>query len=179
MYDPRVVIIVMGVTGSGKTTTGSRLASGLGWPFYDADSFHPPENIARMTRGIPLTDADREPWLAAIRERIDEVVAAGASAVIGCSALKRAYRRVLANEQPAVRFVYLRGDIGLLAERLRHRVGHFMNPRLLTSQLATLEEPESATRIEIALPLAAQVRRIRQALSLSGDGIRDTGEDSP
>jgi gluconokinase len=159
-----MVVIVMGVTASGKTTVGSRLAGDLRWPFYDADSFHPPENIARMTRGIPLTDADRKPWLRAIRARIDQVRAEGGSAVIGCSALKREYRHVLAEGAPGVHFVYLHGDEPLLAERLRHRVGHFMNPRLLASQLETLEEPDRAITIEIALPLAAQVRRIREVL---------------
>ena len=162
-----MVLIVMGVTASGKTTTGSRLAADLGWPFYDADSFHPPENVAKMTRGVPLTDGDRQPWLRAIRARIDQVLADGGSAVMGCSALKSGYRHVLADGASGVRFVYLRGDEPLLAERLRHRVGHFMNPRLLGSQLETLEEPENALIIDIALPLAAQVRRIRQALALN------------
>jgi gluconokinase len=161
-----MVVIVMGVTASGKTTMGSRLAADLGWPFYDADSFHPPENIARMTKGIPLTDADREPWLRAIRARIDHVLGDGGSAVIGCSALKSDYRHVLADGAAGVHFIYLRGDEPLLAERLRHRVGHFMNPRLLRSQLETLEEPGDAVTVEIALPLAAQVRRSRGALGI-------------
>jgi carbohydrate kinase (thermoresistant glucokinase family) len=161
-----MVVIVMGVTGSGKSTVGARLAADLGWPFYDADSFHPPENVARMSRGIALTDADRHPWLQAIRARIDDVLARGESAVIGCSALKDAYRSMLGADKPGVRFVFLRGDQALLAERLRHRVGHFMNPRLLGSQLDTLEEPDSAVRIEIALPLSAQLRRIRSELAL-------------
>jgi gluconokinase len=120
-----------------------------------------------MTRGIPLTDADRAPWLRAIRGRIDQVLSGHASAVIGCSALKTGYRHVLADGTARVRFVYLRGDEPLLAERLRHRVGHFMNPGLLRSQLETLEEPAEAIVVEIALPLAAQVRRIRQALALN------------
>ncbi len=161
-----MVIVVMGVTGSGKTTVGARLASDLNWPFFDADSFHPPANVARMRRGIPLTDADRAPWLAAIRAKIDEVLDAGGSAVIGCSALKRAYRRVLGEGRPLVHFVYLRGSEALIGERLRHRVGHFMNPRLLGSQFDTLEEPESALAIDVALPLAAQVRRIRKELGI-------------
>ena len=161
---PFVILIVMGVTGCGKTTVGTRLAEALGWPFEDADAFHPPGNIARMSRGIALTDADRAPWLAAIRARVDEALARGESVVIGCSALKAAYRRVLGEGLPGVRFIYLRGDEPLLAERLRNRLGHFMDPTLLGSQLATLEEPESALRIEIALPLAAQVRTIRERL---------------
>jgi gluconokinase len=160
----RMMVIVMGVTGCGKTTVGSRLAAELGWPFEDADAFHPAANVALMSRGIPLTDADRAPWLEAIRAHIDGVLARRASAVVGCSALKAAYRQVLGDGLPDVRFVYLHGDEPLLAERLRRRLGHFMDPRLLGSQLATLEEPRSAVRIEIALPLAAQIRAIRAAL---------------
>ena len=159
-----MVLIVMGVTGCGKTTVGTRLAGELGWAFEDADAFHPPENIAKMRRGIALTDEDRAPWLSAIRARADRTIAGGESLVVGCSALKAAYRRVLGEGLRAIRFVYLRGDEPLLAERLRNRLGHFMDPTLLGSQLATLEEPESAIRIEIALPLAAQVRRIREAV---------------
>ena len=161
-----MVVIVMGVTGCGKTTVGTRLASDLGWPFYDADDFHPPENKAKMARGIALTDADRAPWLQAIRHRIDETASAGAHAAIGCSALKEAYRHVLRDGAPSVRCAWLTGPRALLAERLRHRVGHFMNPALLDSQLETLEEPAYAVRVEIALPLAAQVRAIRGALGI-------------
>lgn len=162
-----MIVVIMGVTGSGKSTVGSRLASDLGWPYYDADDFHPPENVERMQSGVPLTDAHRQPWLQAIRRRMDEVITRGQSAVIGCSALKASYREVLGAGDENVHFVYLRGDEALLAERLRHRVGHFMNPRLLGSQLETLEEPASALRVEIALPLSAQVRRIREELALS------------
>lgn len=161
-----MVLIVMGVTGCGKTTVGTRLAEELGWAFEDADAFHPPENVAKMSRGIPLTDADRAPWLAAIRARAVEMLARGEPLVVGCSALKAAYRRVLGEGQPGVRFIYLRGDEALLAERLRNRLGHFMDPGLLGSQLATLEEPGSALRVEIALPLAAQVRQIRERLGI-------------
>jgi gluconokinase len=159
-----MIVIVMGVTGCGKTTVGTRLAAELGWPFVDADALHPADNVERMRRGIPLTDRDRAPWLAAIRAHVDDVRTRQGATVIGCSALKQTYRSVLGDGLPDVRFVYLRGDEPLLAERLRHRLGHFMNPRLLGSQLATLEEPESAVAIEIALPLAAQVRAIRRAL---------------
>jgi gluconokinase len=160
-----MVVIVMGVTGCGKTTVGSRLASDLGWPFYDADDFHPPENVAKMARGIALTDADRGPWLKAIRKRIDETTAANGHAAIGCSALKESYRHVLRDGAP-VAFAWLTGPRALLAERLRHRVGHFMNPALLDSQLQTLEEPAYAVRVEIALPLASQVRLIRGSLGI-------------
>jgi gluconokinase len=161
-----MVIIVMGVTASGKTTVGTALAAALGWPYFDADDFHPPSNVAKMAGGVPLTDADRAPWLAALRARIQEIQADGGHAVFGCSALKASYRETLAAGDPDVRFVHLHGSEALLAERLRHRVGHFMNPELLDSQLATLEPPSDAMRIEIALPLGAQVAAIRAGLGL-------------
>lgn len=161
-----MIVIVMGVTGSGKTTVGKRLAQTLGWPFYDADDFHPPANVDKMHRGIALTDADREPWLRALRECIDRTVEAGKDAVFGCSALKAAYRHVLADGRPEVRFVHLHGPEPLIAERLRHRVGHFMNPALLDSQFETLEWPEDAIDVEVALPLAAQVRAIRRGVGI-------------
>jgi gluconokinase len=159
-----MIVIVMGVTGSGKTTVGTRLAHELGWTFHDADDFHPPANVEKMRAGIALTDADREPWLQAIRRCIDRTVESGASAVFGCSALKAAYRSTLADGRPEVRFVHLCGPEPLIAERLRRRVGHFMNPRLLDSQFETLEPPADAIEVEVALPLAAQVRAIRRAL---------------
>ncbi len=161
-----MVIIVMGVTASGKTTVGTVLAEALRWPYFDADDFHPPSNVAKMASGVPLTDADRAPWLAALRARIVEIRSAGEHAVFGCSALKAAYRETLAAGDPDVRFVHLHGSEALLAERLRHRVGHFMNPELLESQLATLEPPEDALRVEIALPLRAQVAAIRTGLGV-------------
>lgn len=161
-----MVVIVMGVTGCGKTTVGTRLAEVLGWPYYDADSFHPPENVAKMSRGIALTDTDRVPWLRAIRAQIDDTLAASGHAVISCSALKEAYRHVLRDGAPDVAFVWLRGPRALLAERLRNRVGHFMDPALLDSQLATLEPPAYAVPVEIALPLAAQVRTARTGLRI-------------
>jgi len=159
-----MIVIVMGVTGSGKTTVGTRLGNELGWTFHDADDFHPPSNVEKMRAGIALTDADREPWLRAIRHCIDRTVADGGSAVFGCSALKGTYRSILADERPEVRFVHLRGPAPLIAERLRRRVGHFMNPLLLDSQFETLEPPHAAIDVEVALPLAAQVRAIRRAL---------------
>ncbi len=161
----QMVIIVMGVTGSGKTTVGEALAASMTCEFFDADSFHSAANKAKMSSGIPLTDDDRWPWLAAIRSRIDALLSVNESGVFGCSALKAAYRKVLGGDDPRVRFVYLHGSEALLAERLRHRVGHFMNPALLASQFETLEVPANAIRISVALPLAAQVREIRRALA--------------
>ncbi len=138
-----MVVIVFGVSGAGKTTIGKLLAEELGWHFYEGDDFHPAANIEKMRRGIPLTDEDRQPWLATLREVIEKSLAAGENAVLACSALKRKYRRDLrVNEE--VKFVYLRGDFALIADRLRHRTGHFMKPELLQSQFADLEEPQPA-----------------------------------
>ena len=135
------VLVLMGVAGSGKTTTGLLLAERLGWPFRDADSFHPPENVEKMSQGVPLTDEDRRPWLAAVASWIDDRLAAGERGVVTCSALKRAYRDVLIGPRRGVGLVYLKGDRHLIGERLRRRQGHFMPPELLDSQFAALEEP--------------------------------------
>jgi gluconokinase len=147
---PGMVIVVMGPSGSGKTTVGTRLAAELGWPFHDGDDFHPPENVARMRAGLALGDPERAPWLAALGALVARTVAAGRSAVLACSALRQGYRRTLAAGVPeaarpaAVRFVYLRADEALLAERLARRPGHFFDPALLPTQLAALEEPGGA-----------------------------------
>jgi gluconokinase len=138
--DP-AVIIVMGVSGSGKSTIASLLANRLHWEFEDGDWFHPQSNVAKMHAGHPLTDADRWPWLAAIAARIDELRATGGHAVFACSALKRAYRDVLLGGRPDVRLLYLHGTHDLIAQRLSMREGHFMPSDLLDSQFATLEEP--------------------------------------
>jgi gluconokinase len=137
-----VIVIVFGVSGAGKTTIGKLLAEELGWHFYEADDFHPRANIDKMHRGVPLTDEDRSPWLERLRELITQCLEAGDNAVLACSALKRAYRRCLqvSNE---VKFVFLHGDYALIAKQLRSRRGHFMNPVLLRSQFADLEEPKA------------------------------------
>jgi gluconokinase len=160
------IVILMGVTGSGKTTVGRRLAADLGWTFVEGDEFHPPANVEKMRRGEPLDDADRIPWLRALARRIDELVAAGQPAVVACSALKQAYRDLLARDRPAVSFVYLKAPAGLLGERLRHRTGHFMPPGLLASQLDTLEEPAGGLTIDGSPPPAAIVAAIRRGLGL-------------
>ena len=136
-----MVLILMGVAGAGKTTVGTLLAHKLGWRFADADDFHPLENIEKVSRGLPLTDSDRAPWLAAVRSAILKWNAAGENVVLACSALKRSYRDELRAED--VRFVYLKGNYALLLERLGLRHGHFADEKILTSQLATLEEPGS------------------------------------
>ena len=137
----RGLYVVMGVSGSGKSTVGAALARALGVDFVEGDAYHPPENVDRMRRGIPLTDQDRAAWLRALAARIGEARRAGTGLVVTCSALKRAYRDVLRAAAAEVRFVFLRGPAPLVAERLAGRRGHFMPPSLLQSQLATLEEP--------------------------------------
>ena len=135
-------IVVMGVSGAGKSTVGRIVAERLGCPFRDADSFHPKANIEKMSRGAPLTDEDRWPWLQAIASWIAEHRAAGTQCVVTCSALKRVYRDIVTNKQSAdVRLVYLQGDFDLIEARLKARKGHFMPPALLRSQFAALEEP--------------------------------------
>jgi len=136
-----VIVIVFGVSGAGKTTVGKLLAPKLGWHFLEADDFHPAANVEKMRGGHPLTDEDRWPWLKRLREQIERSLAARENAVLACSALKRKYRDCL-RVNSDVRFVFLRGDYALIEKQLRGRRGHFMNPDLLRSQFADLEEPE-------------------------------------
>lgn len=143
-----MVILLMGVSGSGKTTVGHLLAVRLGWEFADADDYHPAANVEKMRSGIPLTDADRAPWLETLRALIEGWIARGKNAVLACSALKRAYRENL-RVGPEVQAVYLKGTSELLRRRLHERVGHFMTERMLESQLATLEEPRDAVAVEV------------------------------
>jgi gluconokinase len=141
-----VVVVLMGVSGCGKSTAGKGLAQALGWPFRDADSFHPPANIDKMSRGVPLEDADRWPWLSAIAQWIDAQREAGAPGIVSCSALKSAYRERIIGPRSGVRLVYLKGEMGLIAGRLTQRKGHFMPAALLRSQFDALEEPVQAER---------------------------------
>lgn len=136
----------MGVAGSGKTTVATRLAERLGWRLLEGDTLHPPANVAKMAAGTPLTDADRWPWLAAIAGVIDAWREAGGCGVVACSALRRAYRRVLIGDRADVRLVFLRGSRALIGARLTARRGHFMPAALLDSQFATLEEPGADER---------------------------------
>jgi len=135
------VLLVCGVSGSGKTTIGTLLAKRLGWTYAEADSFHPPANLAKMAAGHPLDDADRAPWLAAIGEFIDETTAAGRPAIVTCSALKRTYRDQLRAGRPNVRFVVLDVPYDVLGERLKARTGHFFPAELLASQFRDFEAP--------------------------------------
>jgi gluconokinase len=134
-------LIVMGVSGSGKSTIAQKLAQRLGWTYEDGDRFHPASNVAKMSAGHPLTDEDRWPWLQAIANEIDRACKSGEHAVIACSALKRSYRDVLVHGRSDIRIVYLRGTQELIAGRLAQRKGHFMPPGLLASQFKTLEPP--------------------------------------
>lgn len=165
MGDKATIVVVMGVAGAGKTTVGARLAAVLDWPFLDADALHPRENIEKMSRGIPLTDADRERWLASVVERIATYLRAEQSAAVACSALRRAYRDRLCIDA-AVRFVYLKGDYPLLYERLSRRAGHFLKAPLLESQFASLEEPSDALVVDAALPIDSIVQRVCAALGI-------------
>lgn len=153
----------MGVSGAGKTTVGKLLASQLKWEFADGDDYHPAANVEKMRNGIPLTDADREPWLDRLRDLIVEWVASGKSAVLACSALKRAYRDKLV-VGPEVRVVYLKADRELLRERLLGRTVHYMKEKMLESQIATLEEPEDAVVVDAHGSSEEIVREIRRRL---------------
>lgn len=163
LRDP-IVIVLIGVAGSGKTTIGLQLASALGWPFRDADEFHPAENIAKMSSGQPLTDRDRAPWLAAIRAYIEGTVARGESAVLTCSALRETYRQTILADPQRVKLVHLAGNYDLILERLQQRQGHFMKADMLKSQFEALEPPKDALVVDIALPPEAIVAEIRKAL---------------
>jgi gluconokinase len=163
-----VIAIVFGVSGAGKTTIGKLLAEEMGWKFYEADDFHPQANIDKMHAGVPLTDDDRRPWLESLRELIERCLAAKEEAVLACSALKRSYRKFL-RVNDRVKFVYLRGSYEVIARQMQQRRGHFMNPELLQSQFATLEEPEpdeDAIVIELGRTPRELVLEIRKKLGL-------------
>jgi carbohydrate kinase (thermoresistant glucokinase family) len=163
-----VALVVMGVSGSGKTTVGKALAARLGWQFIDGDDLHPLRNVAKMRAGKPLDDDDRWPWLDAIAAQIDAWRAAGKSGVITCSALKRRYRERILGNRPRVRLIYLAGSRELIAQRLPGRKGHFMPASLLDSQFATLEPPggdEHAVVAPIDRPVAGIVDLIVTSLS--------------
>jgi gluconokinase len=161
-----MIVIVMGVTGAGKTTVGRLLAEQLGWQFADADDFHPPSNVEKIRQGISLDDDDRKPWLDSLRNAIGAWIAEHRNVVLACSALKRSYRQELA-VGPEVRFVYLKGSADLIAERLRARHGHFAGEQILASQFADLEEPQEAVAVEIASTPQRIVAGIRKKLGLA------------
>jgi len=159
----------MGVSGSGKSTIADHLAGRLGWHYEDGDRFHPASNVEKMSAGHPLTDEDRWPWLQAIADEIDRLAAAGERAVIACSALKRAYRKILVHGRDDVRIVFLDGTLDLIAARLAARKGHFMPPGLLASQFKTLERPGANERpisVSIDAPVESIVDNIVSQLNL-------------
>lgn len=155
----------MGVTGSGKTTAGEALSEEWGWPYHDGDDFHPAANVEKMRSGTPLTDEDRRPWLEALHRKAEQVLAAGEGAIIGCSALKESYREILRGYLTRVAFVWLDLTRDALEDRLAARRGHFMPASLLDSQLAALEPPEDAIRVDGDGEVGAVVKRITAAVT--------------
>jgi gluconokinase len=164
-----MVIVLMGVTGSGKTVVGELLARELGWKFYDGDDFHPRANVEKMAAGVPLTDEDRFPWLRLLAEKIGRWVDRGEQAILACSALKAVYREILVC-RPEVRVVHLQGSIELIRQRLEERVHRYMPPSLLASQFATLEDPHDALTIDITPAPETIVREIRKKVGNLSQG---------
>lgn len=161
---PARAVVLLGVSGSGKTTIGILLAETIGCKFYDGDDFHSVENKEKMHHGVPLTDEDRWPWLARLKELITEALAEGTTIVLACSALRKEYRMYLLGE--GVRFVYLKGDFELFRKRLKGRKGHFFDPGLLPSQFEDLEEPQIALTVDAAQTPEQIVREIQERLEL-------------
>ena len=161
-----MVIVLMGVTGSGKTTVGEQLAQQLGWAYYDADDFHPEANVRKMASSTPLTDEDRWPWLETLSAAIDQWLQAEQGAILGCSALKQSYRDILVRGRPGVQIVHLKGSKALIAQRLETRQHRYMPASLLDSQFATLEEPRDALSVDIGPSPAAIAATIRTSLQL-------------
>jgi gluconokinase len=174
-----VILIVAGVSGSGKSTVGALLAGRLGWPFTDGDLLHPDANIAKMARGEPLTDEDRMPWLWAVGASMDQRITAGQSAILACSALKRRYRDLLLADRPTARIAFLQIDRDVAATRLARRHGHFFDPDLLDSQFADLEPPASDEKAVLVVPVQDQPQviadEIARRLDLDGAAARGPG----
>jgi gluconokinase len=161
-----MIIVVMGVSGSGKTTIGKLLADSLSWEFSDADAFHSPENVEKMRRGIPLSEADRMPWLQDLQTAIKHWLQENKSVVLACSALKDSYRQFLVFDSQHIKLVYLKGSYELIQRRLQKRSNHYMSEKLLSSQFSTLEEPLDAISMDIAQPSQIIVQNIRTALEI-------------
>lgn len=159
--------IVMGVSGSGKTSVGKLLAGHLGWDFYDADDFHPAENLAKMANGIPLNDSDRHPWLRSLHDLISVNLQKNQPCVLACSALKESYRHQLLQGNSNVQLVYLKGSYDLIWSRMSARSNHYMKPRMLQSQFEVLEEPADALTIDITPSPEEIVREVLKQVTLS------------
>ncbi|HEY9718944.1 MAG TPA: gluconokinase [Trichormus sp.] len=161
------VVVIMGVSGSGKSTIGTMLAQSLGWDYLEGDSFHSAANVEKMTAGIPLTDEDRAPWLKAIGDAVQALRQDGRCVVLACSALKHSYRELLRIDPDTVAFVYLQADFALLQKRLNDRRGHFMKVDMLASQLETLEPPGDALYVQAADPPDQLIGEIKDKLALA------------
>jgi gluconokinase len=161
-----VIVVVMGVSGSGKSVVGHALADDLGWPFFDADDFHPPENVAKMAAGTPLTDADRWPWLDRLALEMGEIDQRGGNAVLACSALRQVYRDRI-GRAGNVRFVHLAGDYDTIGARIAGRKHAYMPASLLRSQFAALEPPQDAITISVKDAIPVQIAKIRAALDVT------------
>lgn len=159
-----MIIVVMGVSGSGKTTVGQKLAESLHYEFQDADDFHSPQNIDKMRHNLPLTDQDRQPWLQTLRDLIQQWLKQDRHVVLACSALKQAYRKQLWVDPEQMQLVYLKGSFELIEDRLKQRDDHFMKADLLHSQFANLEEPQTGIEIDISQPMAEILTTIRREL---------------
>lgn len=170
-----MIILVMGVAGAGKTTVGRMLADRLGFAFFDADAFHPAANREKMSRGVPLDEVDRAPWLRDLAAAIDAWLAEGRNVVLACSALRRSYRRLLLRDPERCRLVFLTGSPEIIRERLERRAGHFATAALLQSQLETLEAPDDAVAVDVAAPPEALVEQIRIALQPFWSSEADAG----
>ncbi|MGH7230867.1 MAG: gluconokinase [Nitrospiraceae bacterium] len=163
---PVLIIVVMGVSGSGKSTVGDRLANALHWTFVDADAFHPPANIQKMSRGTPLTDADRLPWLRELRGHVQRWLKDEQHVVLACSALKAAYRDILFGDPKRMRLVYLKGTFKLFHDRISRRRHHYMPEELLQSQFEILEEPAEALTVDAQEPPDTLIQKIRSGLKI-------------
>lgn len=162
---PPLALVLMGVSGCGKTSVGQALSERVGWPFFDGDDFHPPANVAKMAAGFPLNDENRTPWLANLHDLIARHQAEGQSMLVACSALKEKYRQQLAAGNPGTVFVYLKGDFELIFARMQARAGHYMKAEMLRSQFETLEEPAEALIIDIGQPLETIIEVVLSQLN--------------
>ncbi len=165
-YSKRMILILMGVAGSGKTTIGTLLSEAMGWKFFDGDDFHPKDNIERMRRGTALTDTDREVWLDRLHELVRGVNERDESAILAFSALRKIYRERVTDGVDGVQFVFLNGDAALLERRIKDRKGHYFGADLLESQFETLEEPEGIPTVEVAGTPEEVVSRVRKVLGV-------------